>query len=487
MDPMKHARRQLQASSASFSLSARVGAPFIESGFRIEKVVEPLDTTVTYLESGPTRVVLVTPHLITHTFAFYHAIRATVSRAAGVASNRVVVMSSHNHCSMALTREPQRAFWGEGRRRGPVDLTAAGRRFLRELERACAGLPARAAPVTVSWAVGRERRFHYNRKGRRADGSTYFMREEDRLAQGRDFSGDVDDEAPVVILGDDRGRVVTAILQFNAHPATAYHPEHGIVFGEYPQTAAGCVSEHLAVDGAPAATAFLQGCAGDINTKGLLSGDIDRARRHGRMLGQTYLKTLRHLTASERRDMDFVRVVAQVPLRPLPSPARLRRVMEEMESFVARARAGDEDTLRCVGLNFSPRLSPPFRAGLVAPVQRWCRRALALHRQGCADRVPRHLPMEACILRLGDVAIAGMPCEPFVGIGRQIRRDCAAPLTVPCGYTNVSLGYVPDGPNCGDGDYMSSFYRYTRQRPDYRRPGGDVLARTCAQAANRLF
>ena len=477
----------LKAASAEFALSARVSAPFIEYGFRVEKVVEPLQTTVTYLESGRTRVVLVTPHIITHTFAFHRAICRTVSRAAGVPQNRVVVMSSHNHCSMALTREPQRAFWGEGSRRGPVELTAAGKTFLRKLERACTGLSGRAVPVTIAWAVGRERRIQYNRKGRRADGSTYFMREEDRRALGRDFTGDVDDEAPVVVLHDAHGRVVTAILQFNAHPATAYHPEHGAVFGEYPQVAAGLVAEHLAVDDRPARTAFLQGCAGDINSKGLLSGDIDRARRHGRWLGQACIKALRTLTASQRRDMGFARVVARVPLRPLPSPARLRRDLEEMEAFAARARAGDENTLHCVGLNFPPQLSPPFRAGLVDPVQRWCRRALALHQSDRADESPRHLPMEACILRLGDVAIVGMPCEPFVGIGRQVRRDCVAPLTIPCGYTNISFGYVPDGPNCNDPDYMSSFYRYTRQRTDFQRPGGDVLAHTAADAANRLL
>ena len=94
---------QLKASSTVFSISARVGVPFIEAGFRVEKVVEPLRTTVTYLESGRTKLVLVTPHIITHTFAFYNQIRKTVSRAAGIAANRVVVMSSHNHCSMALT------------------------------------------------------------------------------------------------------------------------------------------------------------------------------------------------------------------------------------------------------------------------------------------------------------------------------------------------------------------------------------------------
>jgi hypothetical protein len=46
-----------------------------------------------------------------------------------------------------------------------------------------------------------------------------------------------------------------------------------------------------------------------------------------------------------------------------------------------------------------------------------------------------------------------------------------------CGYTNVSFGYVPDAPNTGDREYMSSFYRYTEFWPPYREPAGDALAR----------
>jgi len=89
-------------------------------------------------------------------------------------------------------------------------------------------------------------------------------------------------------------------------------------------------------------------------------------------------------------------------------------------------------------------------------------------------------------LRLGDVGIVGMPCEPFQGIGRQIRRGSPLPLAIPCGYTNGSHAYITDAANTGDREYMSAFYRYTKFRPPYEKPAGDVMAARAVEILNRF-
>ena len=156
-------------------------------------------------------------------------------------------------------------------------------------------------------------------------------------------------------------------------------------------------------------------------------------------------------------------------------------------NFIARAEQGDRDTHNCAGLNFSRRMSSALRANLVRPLLRWNTRAIQLIEEPSQHSVPKVLPVEWAVLRLGDVIIVGLSSEPFLGIGRQIRRNSSAPLTIPCGYTNVSYGYIPDGPNVGDREYMSSFYRYTNGRPDFRKPGGDVLARDTVTCIQRLL
>jgi len=101
--------------------------------------------------------------------------------------------------------------------------------------------------------------------------------------------------------------------------------------------------------------------------------------------------------------------------------------------------------------------------------------------------VPKFQKAEIHVIRIGDVGIVGMPFEPFQGIGRQIRARSPLPLAIPCGYTNVSYGYLTDGPNTGDREYMSAFYRYSEFRPPYQKPAGDVLADKATEVFERFL
>jgi hypothetical protein len=59
-------------------------------------------------------------------------------------------------------------------------------------------------------------------------------------------------------------------------------------------------------------------------------------------------------------------------------------------------------------------------------------------------------------------------------------------LTIACAYANLTHGYIPDGPNVGDREYMSSFHRYTRFRPPFARPAGDAMALRGVEALERM-
>ena len=163
------------------------------------------------------------------------------------------------------------------------------------------------------------------------------------------------------------------------------------------------------------------------------------------------------------------------------------RELEEITQFVRRAQVNDEDTLSCVGLNFPRSFTPRYRGKLAEAILPWTRWAIRKVRQGKSGDLPRYLETQVYALRLGDVGIVAMEGEPFIGIGRQIQNGSPMPLTIPCGYTNVSHGYVPDGANTGDREYMSAFYRYTRYRPPFRKPSGDVWATTAVRLLRNLY
>ncbi len=480
-------RPQLRVAAVEFGVLAEADtATSSRVDARVVEVAGPLKTTVLLLEDADTRFCLVTTHFGGTTPANVNqAIRQSLAEKLGLPPSQVWIFTSHNHSSVNFAENPVAVYDVPTRGNPPAAWLPIGRKFLDELLSNAEKLSDRLQPVTVWWALGQEDRITYNRKGRRADGSTYFMREEDRALVGRDYRGDVDTQAPVVLFKNAAGRFVAGLCQFTGHPVTSYHPEKPVVFGDWPQVAADALAGHLD-RGSGVPIGFLQGCAGDVNSKEMFTGGVKRATEFGQMLGKSYVAALAGLQPSRRDGLDVAVETVGVPLSPLPPREVLSAELEEMEAFLRRAEAGDEDTRSCVGLNFPRALTPKYRGRLVEPLRAWNRWALGLYDAGQAGSVPRHLELEIAVIRLGDVGLVGLPCEPFQGIGRLIRRDSPLPLSVPCGYANVSHGYITDGPNTGDREYMSSFYRYTKYRPPLARPAGDVLAQRAVEILCRF-
>jgi len=463
----------IQFAQASVDVVPPVGTPTSSyTGANIEQVLGPLKTVVTLLEGDGPDACLITSAMGVQAADVSRLLRGTAAEALGIPFDHVLLFSSHDHCAPSLQFEPRPAGCASRDTFAADNVTPLGHELAGLIERTCHSLRSRLEPVTVHWAVGHERRITYNRKGRRADGTTLFMREEDRVRYGRDYTGDIDDDAPVIGFVNSDGDPVGFLTAFTGHPVTAYHPERMVAFGEWPQLAADDLSErfHGAVVG------FLQGCCGDMNSKCMLSGDVELSHRFGRYLADTFIKAAERMKPSARSDFDLCLDVARVPFARLPAERKLERELQEIDDFISRASAGDDDALHCVGLNFPRALSPLYRAKLAEGIRPWTEWALHTQRAGKAGDLPRHIEMSMAALRIGDVGIVGMPCEPFLGIGRQIKAASPLPLAVPCGYMNDNYGYVPDGPNCGDREYMSAYYRYTRFWPPYRRPAGDALA-----------
>ena len=447
---------------------------------KIRRVFTPIKTTLTLVDDGTTRLCIISSHFIQEFYSETNLYRERVAETLGIPRENTFFFSSHNHTDACLARGVDE--YGIPRREARCTedaLTAEGRALVDGLVKAARRLPARLVPVRLAWGTGKERRITYNRKGRRADGTPYLMREEDRLRLGKDFNGDIEDDAFVVAFVGENGKPVCFLTQFTGHPATAYHPEFPIVHGDFPQVA--CDDLSRAYGGVP--VGFLQGCAGEMNSKGLVSLDPIRvkaanANRFGHYLGETLLRSARHLHRSGRGDIAFCWERVPLPFKKVPSERSLRRQLAEAEDFLRRCERGDEDTLTCLGLNVARTMSLPYRGALLKPHQRWAQWALRFHTRKRLKSAPESVQIEAAAIRLGDVGIVGFSCEPFCGIGRQMKKQTILPVVIPCGYLDDNaVGYEPDGPNNGDMDYQSSFYRYTTALLPYKDPAGDLLAR----------
>ncbi len=486
---------RLRVAATRFGITPQLGPTLTNNygmgGPLVTEVCGPLKFTVTLLDDGQKRVCLIAADTCNMAVNVGRLFCRTVADKLNIPPSHVLIFSSHNHNDFPLASNAMKSFGMPPFEVPEADLLPIGRKLLDQLCDEVAKLPGQLAPVTVWWAVGHEDRITYNRKGRRPDGSTFFMREEDRLLQEGDYRGDIDTDAPVVIFKGADGVARAAWVQFTGHPVTSFFAERPIVFGDWPQVAADFLAERLA-PGRTLPVGFLQGCAGDVNSKGMFRGGVRLATQFGEMLGQSYVSAAANLRPSERDGLDFAIATVEVPLAPLPSQAQLTQELAEIDDFIRRASAGDENTLSCVGMNFPRDLSPQFRGSrLVKPLREWTVWALDQRRNNRADAVPTRMPLEVFVLRVGDVGVVAMPCEPFQGIGRQMRKLSRMPLTIPCGYINYSVGYITDSANTGDREYMSAFYRYSAQAkfhskaiPPYQKPAGDVIAVEAARLLN---
>jgi len=472
--PPALARPGLQVAAVQFAVTPANGSPsdFTATGQTIQRVVGDLKSTVTLLACGPDRLCILTAPFPVNNGNLQTAVRLLLAKELELPPQAIVCSSAHDHSiPLLLVRNP--AAWGQaGDYPPPAESNAIARQFLIGVSHAARGLALKLQPVTVAWGTAKETRVTYNRRGRLPDGKSYFIREEDRLKLGPDYVGKIDDDASVVVFQDVRGRPVTAFAFFTGHPVTGYNPEAPIAFGQWPQVA--CEKPSADLGGVP--VAFLQGSAGDINSKYMLSGTIAQSMELGGYLGDSYIKAAHALHRSRRTDFEWKRARVDIPLNDLPSIPSLEKDLATIDGFIRRGRAGDPDTRTCVGMNFPLALSPPYRANLVMMVRPWYVWALDQRRTGAAATLPKTLPLEIVVARIGDVGLVGMPFEAFVSTGLKIKRETPLPCVLPCTYIDGMQGYIPDSASCDDREYQAGYFRYLGNRPPYRSPGGDAAA-----------
>src|SRR5690606_27132259 len=100
----------------------------------------------------------------------------------------------------------------------------------------------------------------------------------------------------------------------------------------------------------------------------------------GEYLSETLLVAAKNLNKSKRGGMEWSVKTANIPYDRLPSLQELERSLAEIDDFIERGKAGDENTLHCVGMNFPRALTPAYRATLILGVRDWYVWAIDQHR-----------------------------------------------------------------------------------------------------------
>ncbi len=423
-----------------------------------EGVDMPLYCTAIYMANGDTRALIIDLDLTGVTEPLDSQIRQAAAKASGVPGDNIRISSTHTHAAPA--------FGGPWLVEG-VDLL---KQFFADLPEkvAAAALAAAesAVPATVGAATG-ECGININRRPADADGM---------LFTGRNWDGYVDPEVLALGFDDAKGRPIATILHYACHP-TVLGPENRLLSPDYPGHARRVVEENIG-----GLCLFLQGSAGNQGPVHGFVGDVEVARKQGKILGLAAASARMQIdpVPREERLIEIVPSGADLgmyedlpvgepdstlrvtnrfidlPAGEFPPEDEARRIAEERRiELVAARQCGDEAVIKAAVMaakraNFTVTNALTAEGGVV------------------------NVRVQA--MRIGSTVLIGLPLEPFAEFAAEMRQLSPALLTGFAGYSNGLLGYMPTFTSYEEGGYEVG-------NTPLRAGAGEEAMRACADAA----
>jgi hypothetical protein len=314
------------------------------------------------------------------------------------------------------------------------------------------------ADATLAVGRAREDRISFNRRLRRKDGGTQMNWE--ALQAGFDPDeiagpwGPIDPEVLCLVV-ERQGRPAAAMVNFGLHPAILAG-DNWLYSADYP----GYLAEAMKrIVGDDFTCLLANGCCGNVNHVDYADRNQGRGfamtQRVGYMLAAAAAEAIRNRT----------------PVAGDRVAARSDRVTLDRIQITPEQRAWSERVLREAAAH------PPEGQVDGLPDAYYAKTYLRMaEKQDEPDRV------EIMTIRLGDVALVGLPGEIFCEFGMDIKRRNPARWTLVSELCGDEIGYVPTRESFAQGGYEampgSTFYV----------PGsGEKLADAAVGQVRRLF
>jgi len=324
--------------------------------------------------------------------------------------------------------------------------------------RTAAGAVVRAAedlqPARLAVGTSREDRLSFTRRLRCKDGRTHMNWEALEPGFVVEALGAVDPQVTALSVERSDGRQAVAV-NFALHPAILAG-DNWLYSADYP----GCLAEAVGrILGEGCTTLFLNGCCGNVNHidyRDRLQGrGFKMAQRVGYMLAAAACEALRNAAPVNADRLAVSRTLVPLDRAKVSSEqlAWSRRILEKARAEPCR---GQVDGL---------------------PDEYYARALLALHRkQDTPDAA------EVMAVRIGEVAVVGLPGEAFCEFGLRIKRHSSAGHTIVIEQANDALGYLPTPEAFEQGGYEP-----TPGSTRYTRDAGERLAEAAIDLLKPLF
>jgi neutral ceramidase len=401
-----------------------------------EGVAEGKDTelyaTALILESGESRIAIVALDLLFLQDPLVSNLRQLLGERIHVSQSNVLLNFSHTHCGptsdgLKYDDDERQAFL----RREYAERLRAELSILVDLA------AHRLEPARLGSSKG-EARIGINRRQRQTDGS---------ILLGENAYGPVDHEVSVLRIDDLKGKPIAAVVSHGCHTVTM-GPKCLLWSSDYVGPARDLIEKNTG-----ALSLFLQGSAGDINPItgiGATQNDNEEKKRLGLTLGAEVLKVYSSIyTDSVRGGQVLVGALSKIPFYP-----RLH-ISEEQNSPIAAIQEfidlpleefPDASVASELSEKWDAEISTLLRnnvKGGPLNAARLFHRWSKILRSSVDEKLKPVLTLPIQALRVGDVAIVGVPGETFCEQGMSIKTESPFAHTLFLGYSNGCASYIP--------------------------------------------
>lgn len=335
----------------------------------------------------------------------------------GLSSAQVIVAATHTHSGPQLMRSHDVLQAND-----PDDEAVLRAMWLRQAVGACRWAMRSARPVSVAW------------------GTTIVS---DVGGNRNHVDVPVDQDLVVVSFRDAHSdKPVVTIINYACHPTVlgAANLCFSTDFVGPLRRALGSDPTSYAASPERPVVVFLNGAAGDISTRFYRrSQSDDEAVRLGTMAAQIAARAPL-VTAPTRMDWKLTAAQQEIALkqRRLPDEHDAHMMAKQAEETYKRAVAEGRDAsgVRIARTRFEGAL-----------------RQARMSAMGTQQDAPP--PLSVRLWTLGPLAVVAVPAELFSSLGRRIKQNSLAVVTLLVGYSNGNVGYIPDAEGHSDGSYES--------------------------------
>ena len=399
----------------------------------MDGVMDELEVNALAIESGDDRIILLSADLLYFQTYIADDFRAAISEATGIDPEAIFLHGTHTHTAPFI--DPNHINIKSEEERELV------REYLRFLRRRVVNVSLSALedlkPAKMGYGVGKAENIAFVRRYRMKDGTV-------RTNPGVNNPdilhpiGEIDDSVNVIRF-DREGANSIAFVNFANHPDTVGGCK---VSADWPGFVRKTVEKVL--DNVNCIV--FNGAQGDVNhvnvhpTGGYLNDmfmdfdDVARGYGHTRHLGNvitgSLLQVWDKVYYQDVESIRYAQKVATVPSnRPDPSE------VPEAKRINALHAAGRDAELPYTGMMLTTILADARRKARL-------------------ENGPDSFDMRFSAVSIGNIAIFGVPGEPFNSIGRAVKAQAEGwDLVIPCCLTNGAEGYFPSTDAYVEGGY----------------------------------